>query len=564
MPKISLRTKTIAFFVIVVLISSIGSGIVISKINKLYNAISTVQAESLPTLESGNKLAFNTAMIIANTRGYLLNGDQSILDGYKRYDKESDEIETSLTQTAVSAEEQQLLSQIHEQGQKYNEIAENKLFPLKRAGKTPEALQIMKSELVPVGTAYSNSIKEYSTLSNNKINAILTQTKEFSKQAQLYSIIISIITMIVGILIGFLSARSITKPIKSLVNTAQEIANGNLDQNIKVARNDEIGDLEQAFKTMVENLRKVIIGVQKSSEQVAASSEQMTASAEQSAQAATQVATAIVEVAQGADNQKKAVDDSLLVVEQMTSEIKQVASDSNNVAQVTANTVNAAQIGQEAIQQAVEQMSKVGVGTDSVQNAISKLSQNSTEVGEIVNVISGIAAQTNLLALNAAIEAARAGEAGRGFAVVAEEVRKLAEQSQEAANKITILINGNQQNIADTVGVMTTSTADVKAGIEIVNQAGTSFQEIYEKVNAVSTQINKMSATIQNLANGNQQIIHAVNQIDAESKHAAAQTQTVSATTEEQSASAEEIAASSQGLATLADELRKIIGKFKV
>ena len=179
-------------------------------------------------------------------------------------------------------------------------------------------------------------------------------------------------------------------------------------------------------------------------------------------------------------------------------------------------------------------------------------------------MISNIAGQTNLLALNAAIEAARAGEAGRGFAVVAEEVRKLAEQSETAASKITELIIKNNASIGNVVGTIDSAIRVVNQGVELVNVAGGNFKEIGDMVEDVTKQVSVISKAIHEAAIGSQQIVGSVQLVENLSRGAAAETQTVSAATEEQAASMEQIASSSQNLAKMAEALQVMIGKFKV
>jgi methyl-accepting chemotaxis protein len=196
--------------------------------------------------------------------------------------------------------------------------------------------------------------------------------------------------------------------------------------------------------------------------------------------------------------------------------------------------------------------------------AVTKLGERSLKIGQIVETISGIAGQTNLLALNAAIEAARAGEQGRGFAVVAEEVRKLAEQSQEATKQIAELIIEVQTETDKAVVAMNDGTREVKIGGEVVDTAGQAFQEIVGLVEGVSGQFKCISSAMQQMADESQQIVGAVYDIDKISKAAAEHTQMVSATTEEQAASMEEIAAASQSLVRMSEKLQNTIAKFKL
>jgi len=220
--------------------------------------------------------------------------------------------------------------------------------------------------------------------------------------------------------------------------------------------------------------------------------------------------------------------------------------------------------GGKAIETAVTQMNMIEATVAETSTKVSKLGERSQEIGQIVDTISAIASQTNLLALNAAIEAARAGEAGRGFAVVAEEVRKLVEQSQDAAKQITSLITEIQRETGETVISMQEGTKQVALGSQVVTQAGQSFKSIAGSVEKVTEQITGISEAIQLMATGSQQIVVSVREIGEISKSAAGETQNVSAATEEQSASMQEIAAASQALALMAEELQIAISVFKV
>lgn len=252
------------------------------------------------------------------------------------------------------------------------------------------------------------------------------------------------------------------------------------------------------------------------------------------------------------------------VIGNMAENIDRLAHNTKQVALNSNTAADKARFGGDSVSKAVTQMAQIENTVNSSAKVVSKLGEQSKEIGEIVGTISGIASQTNLLALNAAIEAARAGEQGRGFAVVADEVRKLAEQSQEAAKKIAELISDIQVDTERAVVAMQTGTKEVKTGAEVVNLAGGAFREIANLVVQVADQVETSSKAMDKMVAESQRIVTASEQINQISSKSAGEAQSVSAATEEQLASMEEIASSSQALAQLAQDLQQEVAKFKV
>jgi methyl-accepting chemotaxis protein len=379
------------------------------------------------------------------------------------------------------------------------------------------------------------------------------------------SLITIVIVLILAILVILVVSARIARPLQILEGVANRIAGGDLSiTNINVNSQDELGRLARAFEIMVDNLRNLVRKIDTSSELVAASAEELTASAHQSSQAANQVAGSIADVSKRTEEQLNVANNTSAVVQQMSDNIQQIAVNVNLVSEQSAQAMEKADEGNKSVDKAVSQMAHIEQTVNKSAGVVANLGERSKEIGQIIDTISGIAGQTNLLALNAAIEAARAGEQGRGFAVVAEEVRKLAEQSQEAAKKIAELISEIQGDTNKAVIAMDEGTREVKLGAEVVNASGQAFLEITALVTQVSGQIGEISSAIKQMANGSRQIVDSVNQIDDLSKKTSGEAQTVAAATEEQSASMEEIASSSQVLAKLATDLREAVNKFVV
>ncbi|WP_371364716.1 hypothetical protein SRRS_53170 [Sporomusa rhizae] len=491
------------------------------------------------------------------------NEHATIVADMRKRDKDFEELITKFEKMNLTDEEKVMISNIRRSAEQLIK-QEDTVISLVTAGKTQEAL-LQARQGDAISEEFADRIREL--VKYQEKEAEERYKKNQSDFATTKTLLLGLIGISIALScgIGQFLAKLISKPLEGVVYEAKSIASGNLSTKDLIAEsNDEVGVLTTEFNRMKANLRQLIKNVALASEQLAASSEELTASAEQSAQAATQIATTITEVADGTDQQAKAIDDTSATVEQMSAGIQQAAANSNTVAHTSDKTAGAAKAGLEAVGTAIEQMSYIETTVNTSAEVVAKLGERSKEIGQIVDTISGIAGQTNLLALNAAIEAARAGEQGRGFAVVAEEVRKLAEQSQEAAKQIAALINDIQIDTDKAVIAMADGTKEVKKGTEVVTVAGQSFGQIAKLIEEVSEEVKTISAAMQQMASGSQQIVLAVRDIDEIGKTTAGHTQTVSAATEEQSAAMEEIAANSQSLAKMAEELQRTIQKFKV
>lgn len=531
--------------------------------DKMYN-------EALTKVQLLTQNSAHTYRIEANTYALMLTTDSKenerlLAEIQTRLQGFSDNM-TQYEQLPLTDTEKKQLEKMQKEVGQYLEVRA-KVTDLAMQNKNAEANALFHEQGRPLLDAFSADLREAAGLAKQSAAELDKQSDENFAMANTVFVAIITLSIVCGVLLGWLIASRIVNRLKDVVTFIKALSSGDFSHDVSqqsLQDKSEFGDVSIASDVMTKSIRDLVKQISSLSEQLAASSEELTASAEQSAYASNQVAGSITDVARGAENQLQSATTANDVVHQISNAINQVAANTETVANSAEKTAMAANHGEEAIKQAVSQMQIIAEKSGATANVVAELEAKSREIGQIVDVISGISGQTNLLALNAAIEAARAGEAGRGFAVVAEEVRKLAEQSQEAAKQITALIGEVQAKTNNAVTIMNASNQEVDTGVKVVIGAGQSFSEILTMIRAITNQIHEISGAVEEITGGVGQVVDAVQNIDDESKAASEQTQTISAATEEQSASVEEIASSSQHLAKMAEELQRAVGKFSI
>lgn len=364
---------------------------------------------------------------------------------------------------------------------------------------------------------------------------------------------------------GLAITRSITVPLTRIIAICQDFASGDFrNKQAMDTRRDEIGQLADTLAATRGSLQSLFQQIHQTVEQVSASSEELTASADQVVQSANNVTSSVIEVANDLQSQLTCTTASTAAIDQMVANVEQIATNAQAAADSSAQSVQQAEQGKLSLNHSIEQMGKIEQTSIAVADVVTKLGNRSREIGQIIDTISGIAGQTNLLALNAAIEAARAGEQGRGFAVVAEEVRKLAEQSQEAAKQIASLIGEIQTDTEQAVTSMQTGADAVEQGVKSVNASGQTFQIILQSIEQVSAQINGIAQAVNQMAGNITEVRRSAQELETLSQDASSQSQSISAATEQQLASMQEIAAASNALSKLSETLLIAVQKFQI
>ncbi len=370
--------------------------------------------------------------------------------------------------------------------------------------------------------------------------------------------------ILLAALAGLFAAGFMTRPIREMVAATDRLASGDLTAKVNVTSRDELGQLAQAFNTMGNNLQSLIRGVMTTADQVAASAQELSATSAEAERAINQIAATITDFAQGAHSQTEEIEKSLQTADQLTDASQAVAEKARTASDLSEEMAGAAKSGGVAAQSAVDKMNEIKEVTTATGEVVTGLGEKSQQIGQILDVISEIAGQTNLLALNAAIEAARAGEQGRGFAVVAEEVRKLAEQSQEAAQQIAQIVREIQAQTEQAIGAMQSGNAKVNEGVGVVQTAGDALQDILGKVTGSVDMIEAISAAAKEQAEGMHAMVQGTEQVAVIARQSSANAETTAAATEQVTASMEEISGAANSLATLAGELQGMVTKFRI
>lgn len=448
--------------------------------------------------------------------------------------------------------------------QSYKSTLQN-VADLANQGKKEEAAALYENQ----GSATAVKLRDdLNSLSDIEINAAknVNDMNNASAQKAIYTMITEIIIFLVLLCIFCLwFVRDITSSLNYMIVICKKLSKGSyiVPKQRAMSRKDEFGQMADSLFDVIKNTSDLMKKMNNSIEQVAASSEELTASSSQSAQASTQVAQSATETATVVEEDKKSIANGQTAIEGIVTSINNIDEKTSAVAEHVSNVVNNVTVGNKSIEESVGKIKNVENTVTSSASIVEKLGKSSQEIGQIIDTISGIAGQTNLLALNAAIEAARAGEHGKGFAVVAEEVRKLAEQSQNATAKITELISSIQSDTTGAVEAMQKGRKEVIEGAKSVEDLRSMFEKINTSIEQVSAQMQAMSSSVNEVMGSAQNVKEKSAESKEHSDHISSEMQSISAATQQQSASAQEIASASEALAKMAQDTQTELHKFK-
>ncbi|PHN34474.1 chemotaxis protein [Pseudomonas amygdali] len=364
----------------------------------------------------------------------------------------------------------------------------------------------------------------------------LDRRDQESAQARTTQITCTLLAIILGMIAAVIITRQITRPLQETLAVVDRIASGDLTQTLAVTRRDELGVLQQGIQRMGSTLRELIGGIRDSVVQIASAAEELSAVTEQTSA--------------GVNSQKVETDQVATAMHEMSATVAEVARNAEQASQAASNADREARDGGKVVGEAIVQIERLANEVGRSADAMNQLEQESDKIGKVMDVIKAVAEQTNLLALNAAIEAARAGEAGRGFAVVADEVRGLAQRTQQSTVEIETLVAALQSGTRQVSSIMLSSRELTVSSVQLSRQAGTSLGSITQ--------------TVSNIQAMNQQIAAAAEEQSAVAEEISRSIVNVRDVSEQTASASEETAASSVELARLGGQLQTMVSHFRI
>ncbi len=370
--------------------------------------------------------------------------------------------------------------------------------------------------------------------------------------------------VIMVVLVYVMIQRLVIRRLKAVNELSKVMAQGNFTQSLQLTSRDEFGTMAEHFNQMIHHVRDMTYQVTDHANSISATSEQLAASAEQTSRATELIVQSIESVAEGAETQRQSTGEASRAMSEMATGIQRVTESTALVSGAVEEAAKSTTVGHEAIKRTIGYMNELEESVSEASELMSSLHNRSEKIGGIVSVISSISAQTNLLSLNAAIEAARAGESGRGFAVVSGEIRKLSEQTKQAAEEIAQLVDTTVRETMTASRAMETGKASVTRGVGMMHESGEHFEAIMLKMQRIQSQMMEVSAVAEQMSAGSEQVAATVEQLADIASQASANSTGVAAASEQQMASMQEISASAAALNQLVEELVTLMNRFKV
>ncbi|WP_035818116.1 methyl-accepting chemotaxis protein [Janthinobacterium sp. RA13] len=498
-------------FAVILLFSMLITGISVWRLHDVASATRVMMEQPLAKERYISDWYGRIDSAVRRTIAIARSSDTS-LSGYfaeesKVSSSSSAELQKKIEALIDKPEEKAMFAGLLEQRKVYIS-SRDQVYKLKGEAQADAANEVFEKTFVPAAAKYQKMVQDLLEHQRASIDTTAREIDGVANTSRNLMLVLAALALGFGVVCAWVLTMGIVRPLRTAVDIARKVADGDLTAQIDASAKDETGQLLQALKDMNTSLLNIVGEVRSGTDSIATSS--------------TQIAAGNQDLSSRTEEQAGSLEETASSMEELTSTVKQNADNARQANQLAASAAQVAVKGGEVVAQVVGTMESINA--------------SSNKIVDIISVIDGIAFQTNILALNAAVEAARAGEQGRGFAVVASEVRNLAQRSASAAKEIKTLIGA--------------SVEQVNAGSMLVAQAGSTMTDIVDSVQRVSDIITEITAASSEQSVGIDEINRAIGQMDA--------------VTQQNAALVEESAAAAESMQHQAHNLAQVVSVFKL
>ncbi|KUP35512.1 chemotaxis protein [Bacillus halotolerans] len=565
--RLTISRKFSLVFLTLILINLLIGGIGAFNMQHIIKKTDEINTKWIDGIKEITSINYLTEHLSSKEKDFLIYTDKDKMDTLdqdmnqilKDINKKLDNYEKTISNDKERSIFEQLKTEVNSYTNIHNQILES--------GRTND-IDKARGLLVQTEASFEDmkkSITELVDFNKEGSNTAVKETKDVYHKGLIYTALLLTASIAISICIWLYINRSIVKPIIRMKSSANEIAEGNLSNDIEaLASKDELGDLNEALQKMVGNLRDIVGYSKEISTRVLSSSQVLTTATNETRTGSRHITETMNEMAEGSEQQAQ---DAVTIAESMnefTESIDKAYNHGMTISDTSQNVLELAVNGNENMDTSVQQMKTIHHIVQEAVHKVRSLEQHSQDINKLVQVINGIAEQTNLLSLNAAIEAARAGESGKGFAVVAEEVRKLADGVSDSVQDITKIVGGTQQEINTVIQYLESSFTEVEKGTENLTDTGQAMQNIKQSVTYVADSIKEVTDGLKQLTNQSITINQSIENIASVSEESAAGIEETFSITEQSAHSMDQVLQNAEELERLAKELNQKMDQFTI